>query len=343
MTKLLTILTVRTSSERLPGKCLAEVKSKVPGQSRKMSAPLVVWIARRLRQMNTRLVAATTTDSSDDQLAEVLQAEGVEVVRGSKDDVIGRMDTVVQRYGETTHVLRMLGDMPWPATELIEYSTKRLGETGKDAFVWALDSEVWPLYGCREFSYSIRAWQKIAKESAFREHPDEYFHKNRKAFDVLFHLPPENFYFRQSYRTEVDHERDLEMVRAVADEVGMLAPVKEIVRFLDTHPDIAKINSGYAEKTGPLSLNTYSNSQRRAWLMGLVNQKIMTWQGEWITPPGDGAFPVFCRCGNLLGHGWEAKLYTRDRAVILKNGFVRCPNCMAVKEWREEIPRGRRI
>ena len=345
MTKLLTILTLRCNSSRLPGKALAPITSRVPGSSKKVTLPLSVWILRRLRQMDTMLCVATTESDTDNELARVMKAEGVEVVRGSTDDVIGRMDAVIQtgQYPGVTHILRMLGDMPWPATELIEYSTKRLSETGKDAFVWALDSEVWPLYGCREFAYSLKAWRHIVRNSTFREHPDEYFHKNRKSFDILFHLPPENFYFRQSYRTEVDHERDLDLVRAVADEVGMLSPVKEIVHFLDIHPEIAKINSGYSEKTGPLSLHTYSNSQRRAWLMGLANRNIMTWQGEWIKPPGEGAFPIFCRCGNLLGHGWESKLYTRNRAVILKQGFVRCPNCMMVKEWRQEIPRQSRV
>lgn len=82
MTNLLTILTVRNASERLPGKALAEIKSRVPGQSRKVSAPLVVWIARRLRQMGTPLIA-TTNDPTDNELTNVLQAEGFRVIRGS--------------------------------------------------------------------------------------------------------------------------------------------------------------------------------------------------------------------------------------------------------------------
>jgi spore coat polysaccharide biosynthesis protein SpsF len=343
MTNLLTILTARTASERLPGKALAEIKSRVPGSTRKQTAPLIVWIARRLRQLPGAMVAATTNEDSDNELAKVLRKEGIEVVRGSTDDVIDRMDAVVQtgQYPGMTGIFRALGDCPFIHVPFVEYAARMLDKWDKDAFVWMLNPEQLPVYSAREFPYSLRGWAAIARHSTFREHPDQYFHQNRDKFRVIYHQPPESVFFRASYRLEVDYEPDLEFVRAVADGVGMLSDLKEILLFLDKRQDIARINADCVEKTGPLSLNTYSNSQRRNWLVQMIGKPMLLFPGnEWLTPPDKRATPVFCTCGQLIGWGLNGKLHLKKGGHIMTAGFPLCDNCgLRVREWKESIPR----
>jgi spore coat polysaccharide biosynthesis protein SpsF (cytidylyltransferase family) len=222
MTKLLTILTLRCASSRLPGKALAPITSRIPGSTKKVTLPLAVWILRRLRQMDTMIAVATTNSDSDIQLAKVLQNEGVEVIRGSTDDVIGRMDAVIQtgQYPGVTAVFRALGDCPWIHLPFVQYGANMLDKWNREAFVWHLNPECWPVYSAREFPYSLAGWRKIVRESTFREHPDQYFHARRDKFSVLYHHPPDGRFFR-NYRLEIDHPLDLEMCQAVADGVGM--------------------------------------------------------------------------------------------------------------------------
>ena len=59
----------------------------------------------------TRLVLATSTDPTDDELAQTVEAAGHDVYRGSLDDVLGRYYHCAQRY-MPTHVVRLTGDCP---------------------------------------------------------------------------------------------------------------------------------------------------------------------------------------------------------------------------------------
>lgn len=338
--KLLTILTVRSNSERLPNKILGEISSKSEGK-RKQTQPLIIWLLRRLAQINNSVVVvATTTDASDNELVAICEKEGVPVLRGSTDDVIGRMQMAVDdpRFMGAKFIFRALGDCPFIDTNLVSYATRRMEETGKEAFVYAVDSEVWPVYGAREFPFSRDGWERINARSPYREHPDQWFHLNRDKFNILYHLPPENVYFRQSYRLEIDYPEDLELVKVIAAEVGMLADLKDVIKFLDVNPAIARLNANCIEKTGPLNLNTYDNAHRRKWLLTLSGKPIMTWQGELLTAPDPRATPVFCRCGALLGHGWLTRMYTAYKpgvpSIMLEHGYVKCAECGSVREWR---------
>lgn len=337
---LLNIITVRSDSQRLPNKAMLPIKSFMPGESRKQTLPLIVWLIRRCKQLPGALVAATTNEDTDIELAKTMRGEGIEVIRGSKDDVIDRMDLVIQtgQYPGVTMVQRLLGDCPFISARIVTYAAKRLEETGKDAFLYALPSEIFPVYGSREFPLSLPAWRKVVKDSEHREHPDMYFHLNRRKFDILYHLGPESLYFRP-YRLELDTELDAEVVRILGEQVGMLAPLKDAILFLDKNPSVARINSDQVEKTGPLSLKTYSNSKRREWLLDFQGRKIMTWEGGYISTPSKEASPIFCNCGHLIGWGMLGRLYLRDGS-IMDVGFPKCPSCgLFVRQWQKSIPR----
>lgn len=338
---LLSIITVRSDSTRLPNKALLPIKSFMPGETRKQTLPLIVWLIRRCKQLPGALVAATTNEDTDNDLAKVMRAEGIEVVRGSRDDVIDRMNLVIMegQYPGVTQVLRILGDCPYLEIPLVKYASEKIAQHDKDGFVYLLDPSVWPLYGSREHPLSLKAWQRIVRESPYREHPDQYFHSHRDKFSVVLHTPPPNIYFRNGYRTEIDNEADFEWLRVIAEKVGMLASLKEVINYLDRNESVARINSGYIEKTGPLSLETYSNAQRRKWLLGTVGQPVLDWSGAWITPPGKTAIPILCKCGNLLGHGWETRFYSLKKDAIITQGFVKCSNCNGMRKWDEAIPR----
>src|SRR5689334_25311398 len=79
---MLTILQARTSSTRLPGKVLRDL----------VGAPMLErQIERVLRAKSIgKLVVATSTDSSDDAVADLCRRLGVACHRGPLDDVLAR-------------------------------------------------------------------------------------------------------------------------------------------------------------------------------------------------------------------------------------------------------------
>ena len=333
MKDLLIVLTARCSSDRFPNKVLAEVDG----------LPLIYWIALRLKATkNSRVIIATTTSPSDDPLVEIAESfEEISLYRHPEvNDVVGRMTGALELYGEgAKYIFRALGDCPFIAPEILDESVKTMKANKSDAFLWMLPPEVLPVYGAREFPYSIAGWRKIDRNSKGeeREHVDMWFSRNRNRFKIAYHDPPDSVYFR-TYRLEVDWPEDLELVRKVAKGVGMLESLPEINHFIDNNPDVARLNVKRVEKTGPTI--SYNYRERRSWFKLMQGVPVVAWDGSIWNAPNEKATPVFCSSGKcLVGYGWEGELHTREGHRIKGFSRISCP-CGTGKVWQSPI-RGR--
>lgn len=94
------ILQARTSSSRLPGKALLQIRG----------VPSAVLAALRASNAGMRVVVATSTDRSDDELAAALRARRVEVVRGPLSDVLGRFVLAAAGFPDDAVVVRLTAD-----------------------------------------------------------------------------------------------------------------------------------------------------------------------------------------------------------------------------------------
>ena len=114
----LAIVQARTSSSRLPGKVLLPIGDK----------PMILYQLERLQlsQRLDRLVIATSVDSSDDNLADVVGAAGFKVFRGDLDDVLERFRSCSAQEKATT-VVRLTGDCPFSDSALIDELVRVLG------------------------------------------------------------------------------------------------------------------------------------------------------------------------------------------------------------------------
>jgi len=332
MKNLTIVLTARCGSSRFPNKVVADVVGK----------PLIWWIVKRLLQTkNSLVVLATTQQKEDDILEDIARTANVQCYRHpNPDDVIGRVTSVVNMFPDTGYVLRALGDCPFISPEILDEAVNTLEIASAEAFAWMLPAETMPVYGSREFPYTIKAWKKIERnaKSGQREHVDMWYNHNRHLFKIVYHEPPPSSYFRL-YRLEVDWPEDLELIRHIARDVGMLSPVPEINRYLDEHPDIAATNIERHEITGPTV--SYNYKLRRSWYRMMQGQPVYDWEGNIWKSPDAKSIPVFCNSGLcLLGYGHEGQLYTKEGHVIKGYSRLTC-NCGAGKIWRSPIRSGR--
>lgn len=329
MNDLLVILTVRTGSERLPAKMLASVAG----------VPLVSWVIERWLQLGCRFCMATTALAEDDELAEVAGAQGVPVFRydGDPNDVLGRMEAArAAWFPEVRFVMRGLGDCPWACRRIVRRAVEVMREHKAETFNWMLPPEALPLYGCREFPYHLNAWQRLIKNASGqeREHVDRWFCQNRGRFRTCYHEPPPSAYFRPDYRVEIDWPEDLMLAEAVAHGPGMLAPLAEIVSFLDGNSEVASLNQGRTEKTGPLV--SYTHAERREWFRLMRGKPVVDWDDRVWQPPHARALPQFCQSGRcLVGFGHQGQLYTKEGHIIAGRARLNC-NCGTGRVWREE-------
>ncbi|MBW9209517.1 aldo/keto reductase [Mumia sp. zg.B21] len=108
--KRVAVLQARISSTRLP----AKVALPVAG------LPLVVLAARRAARAGMDVVVATSTDPSDDLLADLLTTHGVRHHRGSLSDTLERFVEAVATYDDHDVLVRLTADNALPDGDLLE-------------------------------------------------------------------------------------------------------------------------------------------------------------------------------------------------------------------------------
>lgn len=108
---ILAIIQARCSSTRLPGKVLKPV----------LDQPMIIRQLERVTRAERidRIVVATSTDPSDDVLADLLTTAGYDVRRGSLNDVAGRFADVVAEF-EPDSFVRLTADCPLADHEVID-------------------------------------------------------------------------------------------------------------------------------------------------------------------------------------------------------------------------------
>ena len=315
------VITARMTSDRLPGKVLAEINGR----------PLLSWLVARFAEIGS-VVVATSTDPSDDPIAE--WADGfVACYRGSLDDVTGRIWGAIREYlSDCDFVMRGLGDCPFPETSFIQRAAQVMDATDADMFLWMLPPWVWPVYGAREFPVRVTLWETMNDLATGdeREHPDLYLHRHRKDLRIVYHEPPPPVYFRP-HRFEIDYPEDLKMVRKLVAEIGGGWPrLEDVIRFLDMRPDIATINISCGEKTGPYA--SYGRKDRDVWAQAQRGKPVVMWDNE-VWAPKTREKPIFCSAGTcLVGYYASGWLRTREGHAI-REGVVACP-CGANRRWR---------
>lgn len=103
MSRTIAFIQARMSSNRFPGKVLAPLQGM----------PMIVYMARRaaLAALLDEVILVTSTDPSDDLLAQVVESAGVKVFRGDLNDVLGRFVAAAES-AQATEIVRLTGDCP---------------------------------------------------------------------------------------------------------------------------------------------------------------------------------------------------------------------------------------
>jgi spore coat polysaccharide biosynthesis protein SpsF len=161
-----------------------------------------------------RLIAATSDQASDDSLAQVLKAAGVEVFRGSLDDVLGRFAGAVAGLDDDDLMLRLTADCPLADPTLIEALIARHLTGGADYSATTLPHRTYPI-GLDAEILSVGLLRLTASEAADpyeREHVTPFVYRRPERF-ALAGLTQDRD--ESQVRWTVDLPSDLAFVRAV--------------------------------------------------------------------------------------------------------------------------------
>ena len=105
------VIQARMGSERLPGKVLQDIAGK----------PMIDRVVERVQRCLSidGVIVATSTNASDDHLAEHCRGLGVQVVRGSENDVVSRYALAAEKF-RCEFVVGMTADCPLVDPDIVD-------------------------------------------------------------------------------------------------------------------------------------------------------------------------------------------------------------------------------
>ncbi len=111
MNRAIAFIQARMSSSRFPGKVLLPLAG----------VPMIVYMARRARKARLLddVVVVTSTDASDDALANALEEADVHVFRGDLENVLKRYADAAQAF-DSQDIVRLTGDCPLIDPDVID-------------------------------------------------------------------------------------------------------------------------------------------------------------------------------------------------------------------------------
>ncbi len=205
--KLVCITQARMTSSRLPGKILKEVNGK----------PLLTYHLERLKAIKgvDEIVVATTTNDTDECVAELAKQEGVTCFRGSEHDVLERY-YLAAKAANADWVMRVTSDCPILDPSLHDRlitmfkNSDNLDGCSIDisSYCTGLDGEIVAMEGLAEVHAN-------AVEQPDREHVTRYFHHN----DYTWKVMPNTEQDLSGLRLCVDTEEDFARVKNVIEKL----------------------------------------------------------------------------------------------------------------------------
>jgi spore coat polysaccharide biosynthesis protein SpsF len=243
--KVVALIQARMGSERLPGKVLKYLHG----------ISVLNWVVSRVKQCHyiEKVVLATTTSPGDDPIVDACHTLGVDVFRGSEEDVLGRFyNAALEHHADI--VVRICCDCPLidptvidamlisyierNKTEKIDYLSNTLERT----FPRGLDAEI----------FSFIALQKAfesAQKPFEREHVTPYIYMNEHDFKIEHY---KGSLQKADLRWTLDTEEDFSFLQSLigmcSNQNKLSLTTDELIACLEKNASLISINAHIQQK-----------------------------------------------------------------------------------------------
>ena len=220
------------TSSRLPGKVLKPVLGRV----------MLDYMIERLRRAPCLddVVIATTTNSTDQPIVEFAEQHGVNVFRGSEQDVMGRVLNAARAY-QVDVIVETTGDCPlvdWRIVSRVvdEYRNSDYDYVANNTVISYPDG-----MDVRVFSTATLADAEARTNDAYdREHVTPYIFNNKQRYTCLnLKAPPAYNY--PAVRLTLDTPQDLTLISNAFEALYPGNPdfsLDDLLYWLDGQPEV---------------------------------------------------------------------------------------------------------
>jgi len=235
------IIQARMGSTRLPGKVMRIIDGKNPSLS---------YTINQLKSCKSldKIIVATTTLPEDDKIANYLKNLGVDVFRGSSDDVLDRYFQCAKYY-DLSSIVRITADCPLIDPNIVEEGIKLFNSKNYD-YVTNTFPRTFP-DGNETEIFSIEALKKASENADLlseHEHVTPYFRNNNELFKIKNFTHSSNL---SSLRWTVDYEEDFKLVKILISKIHF-RPIhlENILDILNSNPKLIELNSNHQPNEG---------------------------------------------------------------------------------------------
>ncbi|MCI8669528.1 MAG: NTP transferase domain-containing protein [Lachnospiraceae bacterium] len=241
--KILCIIQARMGSERLRGKVMREILGK----------PMITYTLDRTLKSRyiDQVVLATSDKDTETPMVEYLTDHGYNVFRGDENNVLSRYVEAEKAY-DGDIIMRITGDCPLidpvvideVITYFLAHNFDYVRVDVPDSFIRGFDVEIFTKSALKRV-YEITG--EIPGDSPYKEHVTLYMYRHPEEFCVSTFRGSE--LYNRNYRLCVDTTEDFQLVTRIYEHFGdRFVNGKDVIRFLDEHPEIAGINQNIEQK-----------------------------------------------------------------------------------------------
>jgi spore coat polysaccharide biosynthesis protein SpsF len=240
MKKLVAALAVRNEGSRLYGKPLQNLDVE-------NSISIIDHIVSLLLTVESidSVVLGISEGDANKPFIDYATSKGIAHIIGSEKDVLMRLIQCVDHKGGTD-AFRITTESPFPHFDMIDEAWDVHVKNNND--VTAIDGLP---EGCFFEIYSLNSLKKshdLGLENHRSEYCSLYIRENINDFKIEILPIPESLNRIKDFRLTVDYPEDLVVCRRVymaLKEFAPRIPVQKIIEFLDSNPELIKINEEY--------------------------------------------------------------------------------------------------
>ncbi len=229
-------------STRLPKKVMMPLLGK----------PLIIRMIERvsLSNLTGTIVAALTEERYDDELANVLMNQGLNVFRGSTNDLLERHLNAAREYGGDT-VIKIPSDCPLIDPSVIDKVINHYtSDIGRYDYVSNLHPATYPDGNDVEIM-SLEILERCSREASKdfeREHTTPYIWENPGKFRIGNVEWETGLDYSMSHRWTIDYMEDYLFIKKIYEELYDKNPefgLNDILNYEKEHPEVKALNEKY--------------------------------------------------------------------------------------------------
>lgn len=232
------IIQARLNSTRLPSKALLQLCGE----------PMITHVIERGKAINgvASVIVATGKGAENDPLEEIAIRCGVDIFRGSENDVLERYYMASESL-DCDYVIRITGDNPLTDHISAASALQHACETGADH---CTTSGIPLGTGVEVIKKSaLEKAYKEGREPHHREHVTPYIKEHPELFRIVKYISPLNNPF-DDLRLTVDTSEDFEFMTQIYNRLYRGSPIRleEVIDLIVHNPELRLINSGVEQR-----------------------------------------------------------------------------------------------